>query len=120
MPARSQKSTYLEQANELPPRLCFAIARQNRRAITQLEIAEATQWSLKKVARLCNLDSWATVTVADMDKFRAACQIDRRSERRHRFFVRRSLTSAINGFNHLRKPGRRLPKFIREIANKTS
>jgi hypothetical protein len=118
MPARHTPNTYLEQMQEIPPYLCASLARKGRRAITQQELSEATGWSLSKVSTFCNLESFADVTVADADRFRIACGITRAGERRARFFLRRSLdiTKTTNGFNHLRKRGGRLPKFLATLT----
>jgi hypothetical protein len=117
MPAQKLPLDYLSQLDTLPPRICFAVSRSGRRAMTQQDIAEKTGWSLKKVAKIARLDSWATVTVADADTFRRATGCDRKQERRQKFFLRRSLTQNLNGLNHIRKTGR-MPKWMQELTEK--
>jgi len=105
--------------NELPPYLVASLARVGRQAMTQEQIAAATGWSLCKVAKVAALKTWADVTIADADRFRIACGVSRAAERRARFFVRRSLSTAINSFNHLRKKGGRRPKFLDDLLKKS-
>lgn len=106
MPARKQQDTYLKQLDELPPYKCWMLARKPRgQPISQAEIQSKTGWSANKVERLCGLKTWADVTVADADTFRKACGITRENERRHRFYLKRTLDLRVTtcGLSHFRK-----------------
>lgn len=46
---------------------------------------------MKKIRRFCGLLSWATVTVADADRFRIACGVTWASESRHMSYWKRTL-----------------------------
>jgi len=97
--------THLSRINQLPPFVCWLLARRNRRPITQAEIAKATGWSLKKVRRFCGLQSWDNVPLKDIDPFRMACGITIANERRHREYLKRTLDleRVTDGFTHFRK-----------------
>jgi len=106
MPARKQADTYLKQLDELPPFKCWMLARKGGgKPITQIEIARTTKWTLAKVEKMCGLKTWAEVTVEDADAFRLACGVSRSSERRHRYYLKRTLDLRVtaSGLSHFRK-----------------
>lgn len=106
MPARKQQPTYLKQLDEIPPFKCWMLARKGAGIpITQEEIIRKTGWSKNKVERMCGLATWGDVTVADADRFREACGITRSNERRHRYYLKRTLDLAVTtcGLAHFRK-----------------
>lgn len=106
MPARKQQPTYLLQLDELPPYKCWMLARRRGGIpITQQEIRRATGWNKKKVEKMCGLKTWAEVPVMEADQFRAACGVNRANERRHRYYLSRTLDLTVTacGLSHCRK-----------------
>lgn len=90
--------------------------KKNGSPITQLEIKKETGWTLSKVEKFCGLKSWATVSVEDVDAFRVACGVTRASERRHRYYLKRTLdlSRTTSGLSHFRKhPGVASRKLVR-------
>lgn len=94
--------TYLQLLDEFPPFVCWALARKARKALSQKDLMQRTGWSSGKVQRFCKLRTWATVTVHDADLFRTACGVDRKSERRQRAYIKRTLdvTQTASGLRH--------------------
>lgn len=98
--------TYLEEMEEIPPYMCWVLARHpNRNPITQAEIVQRTGWDAKKVERFCGLKSWRGVKIEDVDSFRSACGVTRTNARRHRAYLKRTLdpNTTVNGLTHMRK-----------------
>jgi len=102
-----KRDTYLTHLDELPPYLCWVLARQGRKAITQEELARRTRWSRAKVERFCRLRTWAKVRVIEADIFRLACGVRKGTERRHKYYLKRTLdkTQTINGLAHFNSHG---------------
>ena len=117
MPSRPTPETYLAQLDELPPHIVTSLATIDRRAMTHAQIAERLGWSVKKVSKFANLRTWRGISIEDIDAYRAACGVSRAYERRARFYVRRTMSQAINSWNHLRKVPRK-PKWFKEIESK--
>lgn len=117
MAARPQAETYLKQLDELPPFKCWVLARKKGgQPITQTEISKKTGWTLSKVEKFCGMKSWAKATVEDADKFRQACGVTRSSERRHKYYLKRTLdlSRTVSGLAHFRKhPGVASKKLVR-------
>lgn len=116
MAYRARPQTFLEELDQMPPYMCWVLARKpKRKPITQREIISATGWDKKKVTKFCGLKSWRGVTVEDADAFRSACGITRENERRHRAYLKRSLdpSRTLDGLSHVRKrPGKSQERLI--------
>lgn len=84
-------STFLEEANRLPPLLCVLCARQNRAPITLKMISERSGMSLQRVVAIYGMDWWDSVPAGEMDRFREACGITRKNQRQHLRYLRETM-----------------------------
>ena len=88
------KDTLVEYLDQLSPKLTRLLARdmkKKRQPLTNLQIANRSGIHPKRVAQISMLDSWASLTVSEIDKFRAACGVTPRNVRWHRAYVKRTL-----------------------------
>ena len=79
--------TLLEKLNRLPPCLCRIFAKKNGRLMTDMELIEATGWSMRHLRKVYQSSSWASVSVNDVDTFLAACGLRWSSQRRQLFYL---------------------------------
>ena len=86
-------STFLEEANRLPPLLCVLCARQNRAPITLKMISKRSGMSLQRVVAIYGMDWWDSVPAGEMDRFRGACGITRKNQRQHLRYLRETMQS---------------------------
>ena len=84
-------TTFLEEANRLPPLLCVLCARQNRAPITLKMISERSGMSLQRVVAIYGMDWWDSVPAGEMDRFREACGITRKNQRQHLRYLRETM-----------------------------
>lgn len=84
------KATLLEQCNQLPPRVCRALARHpNGRPKTTDEIAMEVNRSNWWVLDASRSETWDRFTVADAQAFAAACGVDLLRPRRTLDYIKR-------------------------------
>lgn len=122
----TKPKTYLARLDEIPPPLCRLIARSKGhqpRILTITEIAAASGLPWQRVAWIARQKSFASVTVADADKFRLGCGITPENEKRHREFIRRNY-ARTNAWVHIFKMAKRKwpaswrAKFVTRIVNR--
>lgn len=91
------KPTLLEALDEIPPKLCRLIARHPGRVqkpMTLDELVARSGLSKRKLRRIMRLDSFATVKVAEVDAYRAACGITPQNLFTHRQYIRKTFKRA--------------------------
>lgn len=112
------KATLLEQLDEMPPKLIRLLARRLDRhyqPLTNLDIAKASGLHPKRVAAIGKLESWATLTVSEVDKFRSGCGVTPLNLKWHRAYLKRTLVGKIP-MAHLRNRKAKT-KFIKSITS---
>lgn len=65
--------TPLARLNEVPPRLCRAVARNGDRPISHKALGLRCGFSLPKMIRLSKLESWDNLSHKDTEAFIEAC-----------------------------------------------
>lgn len=100
----------LTHFDTLPPFVCVALARKNRRRMTLPEIAKAAGLSLRKVERIAPRLTWKTVRILDADRFASACGVDLINQAAARSYLARQ-RQVRQVFSHL--TDRQLDQFIR-------
>lgn len=84
--------------DEFPPFLVRILARQRsgtrRVPLTASEIAAAAGKTTRWVAHVSKLDSWDSLTYAEMKAFAAACQMDPSKLYRDREYIHRSISAS--------------------------
>lgn len=111
--------TYREQADRLPPVVCFLLARKNGRPVRLIDIRATTGIPRRRVNAIAKASSWGGFTVDEMDAFRAACGITRANERRHIEFMRKTSVRMQQG-GGLRHLSYVHPKTLRMITEALS
>lgn len=111
------KDTLLEQLDEMPPRLVRLLARRKDKhfqPLTNIDIAKASGLNPKKVSKIGKLDSWRTLTIDEIDRFRSGCGVTPKNMKWHRAYLKRTLSGKIP-MAHLRHRKAKT-KFIKSIT----
>lgn len=95
--------TYLTIVDEFPPALCRLVARNQRRGLTDRELAARLGWSIQKVVHISSAGSWSAISVGDMASFMTACGVMPSTIRHQRRYLKRTMRSE-DPLHHLRLP----------------
>lgn len=115
------KPTLLESLDEMSPKLTRFIARRGwRKPFTNEEIAKASGLTAKRVSRISCLETWASLTVSEVDAFRSACGVTPLNIKWHRAYLRRALNgNTKQPLAHLDERKARTKFFSKLLKDKT-